>query len=250
MLSLLEQLGRYAFFAFAALPAALLSWRRPAELFRQLYLIWLGAIPLGLVAGLALGFVVWIHLHGVVDATFRDKVPEFVAYAIVLEFAPLGAGLILAGRSGASLGAELGSMKLSEQIDAIEVLGLSPMTQLVGPRVLACMITLPLLSVIMTYTGLASSYSAEYLGGTMSWSIYWNAVLRGLSIIGVTKIIFSTLKTVVFGYLVAVTGCWFGMTATEGTEGVGKAATRGVVASIFLVLIANVFLVKLIEMVS
>jgi phospholipid/cholesterol/gamma-HCH transport system permease protein len=249
-MNLLEQFGRYFYFALAALPAALLAWRRPGELFRQLYLIWLGAIPLGVVAGLALGFVVWIHLHGVVDPTFRDKVPEFVAYAIVLEFAPLGAGLILAGRSGASLGAELGSMKLSEQIDAIEVLGLSPMTQLVGPRVLACMITLPLLCVIMTYVALASSYSAEYLGGTMSWALYWNSVMRGLSSIGITKIVLSTLKTIVFGYLVAVTGCWFGMNATEGTEGVGKAATRGVVASIFLVLIANVFLVKLIEMIG
>src|SRR5436190_7994108 len=132
-MNLLEQFGRYTAFALAAIPAALLAWRKPGELFRQLYLIWLGAIPLGVVAGLALGFVVWIHLHGVVDPNFRDKVPEFVAYAIVLEFAPLGAGLILAGRSGASLGAELGSMKLSEQIDAIEVLGLSPMRQLVGP---------------------------------------------------------------------------------------------------------------------
>jgi phospholipid/cholesterol/gamma-HCH transport system permease protein len=248
-MNLLENLGRYAAFAFTALPAALLAWRKPGELFRQLYLIWLGAIPLGFVAGMALGFVVWIHLHGVVDVQWRDKVPEFVAYAIVLEFAPLGAGLILAGRSGASLGAELGSMKLSEQIDAIEVLGLSPMTQLVAPRVLACMITLPLLTVIMAYVALGSSYLAEWLGGTMPSTLYYNAVLRGLSTIGIVKIVLSTLKTVVFGYLVAVTGCWFGMNASEGTEGVGQAATRGVVASIFLVLIANVFLVKLIEMV-
>src|SRR5262245_53797581 len=107
MLSFLEQFGRFTSFTLAALPAALLAWRKPGELFRQLYLIWLGAIPLGFVAGLALGFVVWIHLHGVVPLHWRDSVPEFVAYAIVLEFAPLGAGLILAGRSGASLGAEL-----------------------------------------------------------------------------------------------------------------------------------------------
>ena len=249
-MNLLEHLGRYTAFALTALPVSLLAWRKPGELFRQLYLIWLGSIPLGFVAGLALGFVVWIHLHGVVDPLVRDRVPEYVAFAVVLEFAPLGAGLILAGRSGASLGAELGSMKLSEQIDAIEVLGLSPMTQLVAPRVLACMITLPLLTVIMAYVALGSSYFAEYLGGTMSWTIYWNAVEKGLSTIGITKIILSTAKTIVFGYLVAVTGCWFGLNASEGTEGVGRAATRGVVASIFLVLIANVFLVKLIEMVS
>jgi phospholipid/cholesterol/gamma-HCH transport system permease protein len=249
-MNILELLGRFTWFALTALPAALLAWRRPGELFRQLYLIWLGAIPLGLIAGLALGFVVWIHLHGVVEPHLREKVPEIVAIAIVLEFAPLGAGLILAGRSGASLGAELGSMKLNEQIDALEVLGLSPIKQLVAPRVLAAMITLPLLTILMAYTAVGSSFLAEMLGGTLSWTQYEKAVLHGLGSISTAKLVLSTLKTVVFGYLVAVTGCYFGMEATGGTEGVGRAATRGVVVSIVLVLIANVFLVKLIEMVS
>jgi phospholipid/cholesterol/gamma-HCH transport system permease protein len=250
MLTPLEHFGRFTYFALTALPAALLAWRRPADLWRQLYLIWFGAIPLGLIAGLALGFVTWIHLHGVVEPMVREKVPEYVALAVVLEFAPLGAGLILAGRSGASLGAELGSMRLSEQIDALEVLGLSPLTQLVGPRVLAAMITLPLLTILMAYIAIGSSFLAEMLGGAMYWTQYQNAVLHGLASIPMAKIILSTLKTVVFGYLVAITGCYFGMAATGGTEGVGRAATRGVVVSIFLVLIANVFLVKLIEMAS
>jgi phospholipid/cholesterol/gamma-HCH transport system permease protein len=247
-MNVLEHFGRFTYFTLAALPAALLAWRRPAELWRQLYLILLGAIPLGLIAGLALGFVTWIHLHGVVDPTVREKVPEYVALAVVLEFAPLGAGLILAGRSGASLGAELGSMRLSEQIDALEVLGLSPLTQLVAPRVLAAMLTLPLLTILMAYIAIGSSFLAEMLGGALYWTQYQNAVLRGLASLPTAKIILSTLKTIVFGYLVAVTGCYFGMKATGGTEGVGRAATRGVVVSIFLVLIANVFLVKLIEM--
>jgi phospholipid/cholesterol/gamma-HCH transport system permease protein len=250
MLQSLEHLGRFAHFGLMAIPDALAAWRKPGELFRQLYLIWLGAIPLGVIAGLALGFVTWIHLHGVVDPLVREKVPEYVALAVVLEFAPLGAGLILAGRSGASLGAELGSMRLSEQIDALEVLGLSPMRQLVGPRVLAAMITLPLLTILMAYLAVGSSFVAEMLGGSLYWTQYENAVLRGLNALSTTKIVLSTLKTVVFGYLVAVTGCYVGMNAHGGTEGVGRAATRGVVASIFLVLFANVFLVKLIEMVS
>ena len=203
MSHVLEQLGRYAHFALSALPASVLAWRRPAELFRQLHQILLGALPLGIVAG----------------------------------------------RSGASIGAELGSMRLTEQIDALEVLGLSPLVQLVGPRVLAAIIALPLLTVMMAYIAIGSSYLAELLGGTMSWSVYENCVLRGLDTRQL-KIILSTLKTIVFGFLVAITGCYFGMQATGGTEGVGTAATRGVVVSIFLVLIANVFLVKLIEIVS
>ncbi len=245
----LEQLGRFAHFALLALPAALLAWRRPADFLRQLYQTFLGALPLAIVAGVALGFVVWIHLHDVVPSHMRELVPQYLALAVVLEFAPLGAGLILAGRSGASLGAELGSMRLTEQIDALEVLGLSPMKQLVGPRVLATMVALPLLAILMVYIAIGSSFLAECLGGVMSWTQYQACVLRGLTPIQ-TKIVLSTLKTVVFAFLVAITGCYFGMTATGGTEGVGVAATRGVVVSIFLVLIANVFLVKLIEMVS
>jgi phospholipid/cholesterol/gamma-HCH transport system permease protein len=244
-----EHLGRYAHFALLAVAAALLAWRRPGELLRQLYQILLGALPLGFVAGLALGFVVWIHLHGAVkEDHYRDMVPEFVALAVVLEFAPLGAGLILAGRSGASIGAELGSMRLTEQIDALEVMGLSPFTQLVGPRVLAAMITLPLLTILMAYIAIGSSFGAQLLGdGGMNWTRYMTHVQHGLDRIPL-KIVLSTLKTVVFGFLVAGTGCYFGMAATGGTEGVGKAATRAVVVSIFLVLISNVFLVKLIDL--
>jgi len=140
-------------------------------------------------------------------------------------------------------------MRSSEQIDALEVLGLSPIKHLVAPRVLAAMIALPLLTIIMGYVAILSSYLAEYLGGTMSWTLYESCVWRGLTPIQ-AKVVLSTLKTIVFGFLVAVTGCYFGMEASGGTEGVGRAATRGVVVSIFLVLIANVMLVKLIEMVG
>jgi phospholipid/cholesterol/gamma-HCH transport system permease protein len=247
LLLLLEQLGHFSIFALRALRAGLLAWRRPMECLRQLHSILLGALPLGLVAGLALGVVVWMHLHGVVPPQYQHQVPEFLALAVVLEFAPLGAGLIVAGRSGASLGAELGSMRLSEQIDALEMLGLSPWDQLIGPRVLAAMATLPVLTVYMACIAIGSSFLAEMAGGTLSWTQYQNDVLHGLQR---AHVVLATLKTVVFGYFVAVTGCYFGMQASGGTEGVGRAATRGVVYSILLVLVSNVVLVKLIQMLT
>jgi phospholipid/cholesterol/gamma-HCH transport system permease protein len=242
-MSLLEQTGHYFHFAARALPAALLALDRPREVLRQLYTILLGALPLAAITGLALGVVVWLHLHGAISPEYVRRVPEYLALAVVLEFAPLGAGLIVAGRSGASLGAELGSMRLTEQIDALEVLGQSPMRRLVGPRVLACMVTLPLLTVFVAFLSIGGSFLAESLGGNLSWAQYRADCLRSLTL---EKAILATLRTVVFGYLVGVTGCYVGMTAEGGTEGVGRAATRGVVGSIFAVMLADVVLVKLI----
>jgi phospholipid/cholesterol/gamma-HCH transport system permease protein len=243
-LSLLEGSGRFAHFAGRALPAAFGSLRRPAEILRQLHQTLLGALPLGLVAGLALGIVAWFHLHGVVRRELRSNVPEYLALAVVLEFAPLGAGLVVAGRSGASLGAELGSMRLTEQIDALEAMGLSPLRYLVGPRVLACMVALPVLTIYIAFVAIAGSFAAEMVGGQLFATQYQSAVLTGLS---QAHAVPATLKTIVFGYLIAVTGCYFGMNATGGTEGVGQAATRGVVASTLMVLVSNVILVKLIQ---
>jgi len=246
LVAFLERTGQYCHFAARALVAALLAVRRPADLLRQLYSILLGALPLAFITGLALGVVVWIHLRGVISPEYVRRVPEFLALAVVLEFAPLGAGLIVAGRSGASLGAELGSMRLTEQLDALEALGRPPMEHLVGPRVLACLIPLPLLTVLVAFLSIGGSYLAEMLGGTLTWTQYQADCVRSLTL---DKAVPATLKTVVFGYLVGVTGCFEGMTAEGGTEGVGRAATRGVVLSIFVVMLANVALVKVIQVV-
>jgi phospholipid/cholesterol/gamma-HCH transport system permease protein len=243
----LERLGRFTDFAAHSLIAALGTLARPGESLRQLYGVVLGALPLGLAAGFALGVVVWIHLHGVVERAYIHKVPEYLALAVVLEFAPLGAGLVVAGRSGASLGAELASMRLTEQIDALEVLGLSPWRVLVGPRVLACMVALPIMTIYMAFIALAGSFLAEMLGGSLSWTQYQVDLLRGLA---QAKAIPAVVKTTVFGYLIAVAGCYYGMNASGGTEGVGRAATRGVVGSTLLVLLSNVVLVKLIQVMA
>lgn len=245
--ALLERLGRYTHFTGQALSSAFQAIGRPAAWGRQLYDVLAGAVPLGLVAGGALGAVVWLHLHRAVEAPFLGKVPEFLAYGVVLEFAPLGAGLIVAGRSGASLAAELSTMRLTEQIDALATMGLAPQKYLVGPRVLACMFALPLLTILIAFIALGSSAVAEMMGGSLSWTLYQNAMLKGLAD---APVVAATLKTVVFGLLIAVAGCWNGMNAPEGAEGVGIAATRGVVGATLLVLLSNVALVKVIQLLS
>jgi phospholipid/cholesterol/gamma-HCH transport system permease protein len=251
LLRFLETLGRISHFALRTLwilPSAL---ARPRELLVQLSHVLLGALPLGLAAGAAIGAVVWMHLRGALMTVGGpgavQYLPQALALAVVLEFAPIAAGLIVAGRSGASLGAELGSMRLTEQIDALEVLGQSPLRELIGPRVLACMLTLPLLTIFIAHLALGAGFVAEALGGSLTWSQYENATLKVLSL---SDVIPATLKTVVFGFLTGVAGCFFGVNAHGGTEGVGRAATRGVVASILLVLVSDVLLVKIIQLLT
>jgi len=245
VLDLLENVGRYCQFAARSLVAAPWALVRPHELQRQLQQVLVGALPLGAVAGLALGTVVWLHLHRTLQRfEAAAALPRFLALAVVLEFAPTGAGLIVAGRSGASLGAELGSMRQSEQVDALEVLGLSPLKVLVAPRVLACILGLPLLTIFIAYLALLGGWTAEVLGGNLTWAQYRDGCLQELRLQDALP---ATLKTLVFGYLIGVTGCYFGMTAAGGTEGVGRAATRSVVLSIFLVLASNVVLVGVIH---
>jgi phospholipid/cholesterol/gamma-HCH transport system permease protein len=138
-------------------------------------------------------------------------------------------------------------MRLTEQIDALEMLGLSPLRELVAPRLLACMLTLPVLTLFISYLALGTGYVAEAVGGSLSWTQYETACLKVLTLHDAVP---AVLKTVVFGLLIGVTGCWFGMTARGGTEGVGRAATRAVVVSIFLVLVSDVLLVKVIQVLT
>jgi phospholipid/cholesterol/gamma-HCH transport system permease protein len=248
LLDFLEALGRFGHFALRALLSLHRNLWRPGLFLAQLYQILLGALPLGLTAGLAIGAVIWMHLRGALQGVAGpgalQYLPQALALAVVMEFAPMTAGLIVAGRSGASLGAELGSMRETEQIDALEVLGFSPLYELVAPRVLACMVTLPLLTVVISYLALTAGYLGEFFGGSLTLTQYQNECLRVLT---VRDVVPAVLKTVAFGYLIGVAGCFFGITARGGTEGVGRAATAGVVVSIFLVLVADVVLVKLIQ---
>jgi phospholipid/cholesterol/gamma-HCH transport system permease protein len=245
----LESLGRAVHFAARAVWALPSALRRPGELLAQLYHVLVGALPLGVAAGLAIGAVIWMHLRGTLQTVGGPSavqyLPPALALAVVLEFAPIAAGLIVAGRSGASLGAELGSMRLTEQIDALETLGLSPLRELVAPRLLACMVALPLLTLFIGYLALGAGLLAEALGGSLSWTQYTTACLNVLTLRDVVP---ATLKTVVFGLLIGVVGCYSGLHARGGTEGVGRAATRGVVVSIFLVLVSDVLLVKVIQL--
>lgn len=242
--------GHLSSFALRTIPATLAAVARPAWWVRSLYGMTVGALPLVLVTGLALGVVIWLHTRDVLARSGTGAVeflPTFLAAAVLLELAPVGAGLILAARTGASLGAELASMKVSEQIDALRLLGVSPLRRLIGPRVLACMIAVPMLHIVIASTAILSGYFAEMATGHTTLLNYQTAVLRELYLADVVP---AALKTIVFGMVVGVVGCHIGLTADEGSEGVGRAATDSVVVCSLLVLATDVVLVSLIKAVQ
>jgi phospholipid/cholesterol/gamma-HCH transport system permease protein len=239
--------GEWSAFAGRAIVAALVALTRPAWWLRPFHAILVGGMPLAVVAGLAIGVVVWVHTRGVlgrIGPGAADYLPTVLAAAVLLELSPIGAGLILSARTGASLGAELSAMKLGEQVDALALLGVSPMRRLVGPRVLACVAAAPLLHMTIAVLALGSGYVAESIGGGTTWLKYRAAVLQELRF---GEVLAAGAKTLVFGGLVGITGCYLGLRATGGAEGVGTAATRSVVYSVLLVLIADVLLVGLIR---
>lgn len=246
-LDVLARVGHLTAFAVRVLPRVLAALPRPGWWVQPLYGMVIGALPLAAVAGVTLGVVVWVHTRDVIDQTAPAAaryLPTFLAAAVLLELAPVGAGLIVAARTGASLGAELAAMKVGEQIDALELLGVSPAARLVGPRVVACVLAVPVLHVLIAGIALTSGYLAEAAAGLTTLTRYDAAAVAELRLDSVVP---ALLKTLAFGLLVGVTGCFVGLRAGEGAEAVGKAATDAVVGCALLVLAADVALVLVIR---
>ena len=243
VLDWLGWVGRLTAFAARAAPRAAAAAIRPGWWLRPLYGMTVGATPLAAVAGVALGVVMWLHTRDVLARAAPGAVeylPTFLAAAVLLELAPVGAGLIVAARTGASLGAELAAMRVGEQIDALELLGISPLRRLVGPRVLACVLAVPVLHALIAAVALVSGYVAESLTGSTTLLKYDAAAVRELYLADVVP---AAMKTLVFGFVIGVTGCFVGLTAGDGSEGIGRAATDSVVVCMLFVLAADVLLV-------
>lgn len=250
LLNVLSQTGEWTRFAILGLISSFKCAFKPNWWGRPFYDALLGGLPLAIVAGLSVGVVIWVHTRGVLARTSPgavDFLPTFLAAAVLLELAPIAAGLIAAARTGASLGAELSAMKINEQIDAMELIGSSPMKRLVGPRVLASVFATPLLHVIVVFLALGGGFVAESIAGSTTWLKYKGAVLSELRFV---EVLLAGMKTAIFGALVGITGCFVGLKADGGSEGVGRATTRAVVASCLLVLVADVFLVGVIRLIA
>lgn len=169
----------------------------------------------------------------------ESTVGGIIAIAIGRELGPVLVGVVAAGRVGSAMTAEISTMKVTEQIDALRVMGTNPLGYLVVPRMLACMIMVPLLTVYGDVIGVVGGWGvAKYYSGISSY-VYVNSIPEYAVLNDLTG---GLVKAVVFGVVIAVLGCYYGMKAPEGAEGVGKATTRSVVSAIVVIFMLNVLL--------
>ncbi|HCA79927.1 MAG TPA: ABC transporter permease [Bacteroidetes bacterium] len=200
------------------------------------------SLPLAGITGFIVGLILAMQTRPTLFRFGADSfLPAMVAISFVRELGPVITALIVAGRVSSGIGAELGSMRVTEQIDAIEVTGIDPYKFLVVTRVLACILLQPLLTAIVNAIGLFGSYVAVAIESSMSWRLYWDSVVHSLTF---ADLIPGLAKTTVFGFIIGIVGCHQGYNARGGTEGVGRASTSAVVVSSMLIIFADMILVK------
>ena len=213
-----------------------------SEILRQIYELGWRSLPLITAAGFAVGAVMSMHTRASLERFGAEAlIPAGLALALFKETGPLVTGLLFAGRVGAGIGAELGAMRVSEQIDALESLAVNSFKYLVITRVVACVVVLPLLTTVMNFAGILGGFLAETVISGMIFTLYWD---RAWSLISFADFVPSTLKTCVFGFIIGTVASYLGYNTTGGTEGVGQASTRSVVIASILIIVANVVLVK------
>ena len=240
--SAFDAIGRVTLFGAKALRDA---WSPPFEgeyLLIQLYQIGVGSFLLIVAAGFALGVVMTLHTRStLVQFGATAALPAVQSLAFFVEIGPLVTALLMAGRVGAGMGAQLANMRATEQIDAIETLSVDSFKLLVVTRVIACTIMLPLLTLFTDAAGILGGFISEHLTSHLSWTLYLQRAFEGVAL---ADFIPPTLKTAVFGYLIATISCFYGYTTNEGSDGVRKAATKSVVISSLVIILADVILVK------
>jgi phospholipid/cholesterol/gamma-HCH transport system permease protein len=217
------------------------EWR---EFVRQLDAIGSQSLPLVALAGAATGVVLALETASALNQFgAKSLLPAVIVFSIIKESGPVITGLVVSGRVGAGIGAELGSMKVTEQIDAMQASAVDPDKYLAATRILACILMLPLLTLIADFCGVFTGWIAVTLSKTISLRLFLNT---GFKDVAFTDFIPPTLKTAVYGFIIGLISCFQGMRARGGTEGVGRAATSSVVLSSLFVILADVVLVRLI----
>ncbi len=216
------------------------------EFFRQCYWVGYKSLPLVGTTAFIMGLVLTIQSRPtLVEFGAESLLPAMVAVSLVREISPVITALICAGKVGSGMGAELGSMKVTEQIDAMDVSGTNPFRYLIVTRVMATTLMLPILSSLSNAISLYGGYLGVNIRGQVSWHLYWTQVFDALSFGDVVP---SLVKTFFFGFAIGIIGCYKGYNSKKGTEGVGRSANSAVVVSSLLVFIVDLIAVQITDL--
>lgn len=216
------------------------EWR---EFFKQCFIVGNQSLPLVGTTAFIIGLVLTMQSRPTLQLFGAESwLPAMVGISIVREIGPVLTALICAGKVGSSIGAELGSMKVTEQIDAMEVSAVNPMRYLVSTRIWACTLMLPLLVILGDAIALTGSWIAVNINGTVTFALFFKKVFANVAF---GDLIPSILKSFFFGFSIGLIGCYKGYMAEKGTEGVGQAANSAVVMSSLLVFIIDLIAVQI-----
>ncbi len=214
-----------------------------ADMVQQADLIGVGSLPIVVLTGLSIGAELALNSANTLQRFGSlSLIGQLVSVGMVRELGPIITGLMVAGRNASGMASELGSMIVTEQIDAMRALGTDPLKKLVTPRVVATVFMLFFLTIISDVLGLfgGAVVSAGLFG--LDWRQYW---MTAWQILVFQDVFMGLVKPVLFGFIIATVGCYYGMTARGGTQGVGRATTQAVVASSVLILVVDLVVTKL-----
>lgn len=242
MKKLLEFIGKVSLFGLQVIADFFRPPFEAGQIGRQIAEAGSKSLPLVIASGFALGTVMTLHTRSTLVAFgAAAMIPTVQALAFFVEIGPLVAGLLLAGRVGSGIGAVLANMRATEQIDGIESLSIDSFKFLVVPRVVACILALPILTLFMDFSGLLGGFLSEYAASRISFHLY---ITRAFTDFQWSNFVPPILKTTVFGFIIGTVSSFFGYTTNKGAQGVGQAATNSVVVSSLMIILADVILIK------
>ncbi|MEZ7498574.1 ABC transporter permease [Flavobacterium sp. Arc3] len=216
------------------------------EFMKQCYIIGYKSIPLVAITGFIMGLVLTLQSRPTLAKFGAESwLPGMVALSLIREIAPVITALICAGKISSGIGAELGSMKVTEQIDAMEVAAINPFKYLVVTRILATMLMVPLLVIFADGIGMLGGYIGINMHGDVSFFRYISKVFDSLAFV---DIIPATIKTFFFGFFIGMIGCYKGFNAENGTASVGQAANSAVVTASLTIFIIDMLAVQLTDL--
>jgi phospholipid/cholesterol/gamma-HCH transport system permease protein len=252
-IAMIEQVGRntnntlaafgdfcvFSYRTFVWLITSGFRWKTLRLLFPQLYEVGVRSVPVVAVTGGFIGMVMAIESY----TTFRtigqeERMGSVITLSVVKQIGPVLAAVMLAGRVGGALTAELGTMNVTEQLDALRVMGADPIRYLVVPRFLACVLLTPILTIYSDIMGVFGGWmiSTQYLG--VSSGLYWFYVAKGVE---TWQVMEGVVKSVFFGGAIGLISCYIGFTCGSGASGVGRACTESFVESFIAIIVLNFF---------